>query len=145
MIISSLQGIKADTLTFHRLHRFIRLILVAPLKKSATIQGEKCHYSRRKVPLFNTNYNVNKMRVFTGMTWYRHRAGPAAGVRNSGRRWSPSLTLHHLNLCINERRKLTIHYLCSGKTIKDNNYGRQLYVSRIRSPNCWVLPNRVQR
>ena len=45
MIISSLQGIKADTLTFHRLHRFIRLILVAPLKKSATIQGEKCHYS----------------------------------------------------------------------------------------------------
>ena len=60
MIISSLQGIKADTLTFHRLHRFIRLILVAPLKKSATIQGEKCHYSRRKVPLFNTNYNVNK-------------------------------------------------------------------------------------
>ena len=76
MIISSLQGIKADTLTFHRLHRFIRLILVAPLKKSATIQGEKCHYSRRKVPLFsrrkvplftvkralfNTNYNVKKM------------------------------------------------------------------------------------
>ena len=30
-----------------------------------------------------------------------------------------SLTLHHLNLCINERRKLTIHYLCSGKTIKE--------------------------
>ena len=36
---------------FHSLHGFIHLILVAP-KKSATIQGEKCHYSRRKVPLF---------------------------------------------------------------------------------------------
>ena len=52
---------------FHSLHGFIHLILVAP-KKSATIQGEKCHYSRRKVPLFtvkralfNTNYNVKKM------------------------------------------------------------------------------------
>ncbi len=29
---------------FHSLHGFIHLILVAP-KKSATIQGEKCHYS----------------------------------------------------------------------------------------------------
>ena len=31
---------------FHSLHGFIHLILVAP-KKSATIQGEKCHYSTR--------------------------------------------------------------------------------------------------
>jgi len=45
---------------FHSLHGFIHLILVAP-KKSATIQGEKCHYSLWKEPLFNTNYNVKKM------------------------------------------------------------------------------------